>query len=407
MQLCCEDYREFALWHRVQRLSWAGTSAVDTRFVTRSHAKVVARGDFGRLIEVLATEGFDVIGPTKLDEAIVYRPVVAVDDLPIGWTDNQDGGSYRLEQRDDAALFGFVVGPQSWKAFLFPPRSTLLTIESVDGELTFTAPEPANRRYAFLGIRSCELAAIAIQDRVFLESGSVDRTYASNRSGLFTVGVNCAVAGGTCFCVSMDTGPRCTSGYDLVLTEVLTADTHEFVFEAGSAAGEQVLEQVPGREATDADFQRVAAIVADTSATMGRDMDTTGVRELLYTSRDSPHWENVAERCLSCTNCTLVCPTCFCSTTEDTASLDGASGERSRRWDSCFALDFTGLHGHPVRESPAARYRQWLTHKLATWQDQFDSLGCVGCGRCITWCPVGIDITKEVAAIRTRSEVPA
>ena len=375
--------------------------------MTTSQSKVVERGDIGVLIGLLATRGFDVIGPTKQDQAIVYRTIAAIDDLPIGWTDVQDAGSYRLERRDDAALFGYVVGPQSWKAYLFPPRSTLLTIENVDGGMVFSSPEAPDRRYAFLGVRACELAAIAIQDRVFLESGHVDRTYASNRADLFTVGVNCAVAGGTCFCVSMDAGPRCTSGYDLVLTEVLDEATHQFVFEAGSEAGREVLEQLPGRPATDADFDRVVAIAAATSAQMGRSMDTTGVRELLYTNRDSAHWDDVAERCLSCTNCTLVCPTCFCSTTEDTASLDASSGERIRRWDSCFALDFTDLHGHPVRETPASRYRQWLTHKLATWQDQFDSLGCVGCGRCITWCPVGIDITQEVAAIRTGTEVPA
>ena len=367
----------------------------------------MGRADFGILISLLAAEGFDVVGPTKHDQTIVYRPISAVEDLPIGWTDVQDGGAYRLERRDDEALFGYVVGPQSWKSYLFPPRSTLLTIENVDGELVFSPPAAPERRFAFVGVRACELAAIAIQDRVFLESGHVDRTYANNRVGLFTVGVNCAVAGGTCFCVSMDTGPRCTTGYDLVLTEVLDDSTHHFVFEAGSEAGQAILDQLPGHDATGADFDQVAAIMSATASAMGRAMDTTGVRELLYTSRDSAHWDEVAERCLTCTNCTLVCPTCFCSTTEDTASLDATTGARSRRWDSCFALDFTGLHGHPVRETPAARYRQWLTHKLATWQDQFDSLGCVGCGRCITWCPVGIDITQEVAAIRTRSEVPA
>ncbi len=363
--------------------------------------------DLGILIDLLADSGYDVIGPTKQDQTIVYRPISAIDDLPIGWTDVQDGGSYRLVRRDDSALFGYVVGPHSWKSYLFPPRSVLLTIENVDGELIFTPPDAPDRRYAFIGIRACELAAIAIQDRVFLGSGQVDTTYANNRAGLFTVGVNCAVAGGTCFCASMKTGPRCLAGYDLVLTEVLDESTHHFVFEAGSDAGGEVLHQLPGRDATEADFARVAAIVDDTAAHMGRSMDTRRVREDIYTNRDSAHWDRVAERCLSCANCTLVCPTCFCSTTEDTASLDAALGQRERRWDSCFTLDFSGLHGHPVRETPTARYRQWLTHKLATWQDQFDSIGCVGCGRCITWCPVGIDITHEVAAIRTRSEVPA
>lgn len=370
-------------------------------------AKVIARGDFGVLLEVLNADEYDVIGPTKLDQAIVYRRLATVDDLPIGWTDEQDGGTYRLVPRDDAALFGYVVGPQSWKSYLFPPRSTLLTIERVDGALAFSAEPAPQRRYAFLGIRACELAAIAIQDTVFLDSGHVDRIYASNRQDLLTIGVNCAVAGGTCFCVSMGTGPRCTTGFDLVLTEVLDGATHEFIFETGSEAGERILELLPGRSAEAADFERVSQIVANTTDHMGRQLDTEGVKDLLHNNHEHSRWDEVAERCLTCTNCTLVCPTCFCSTTEDIATLDGTTGARTRRWDSCFTLDFSGLHGRPVRESPRARYRQWLTHKLASWQDQFDTIGCVGCGRCITWCPVGIDLTEEVAAFRAGSEVPA
>ena len=205
----------------------------------------------------------------------------------------------------------------------------------------------------------------------------------------------------------MGTGPECTSGYDLVLTEVIEPDRHEYVIESGSAAGQAILEGIAGRAATDSDFDRVQEIVADTSAHMGRSLDTEGIKDLLQGNRDSPHWNEVAARCLTCTNCTLVCPTCFCSTTEDTASLDGSTATRERRWDSCFTMDFTTLHGSAVRVSAMSRYRQWMTHKMAGWYDQFGTSGCVGCGRCITWCPVGIDITAEVAALRAGTEVPA
>ena len=370
-------------------------------------AKVVERSDIGSLIDVLGDAGYTVVGPTLRDHTIVYDELGGVEDLPIGWTDEQDGGSYKLVRRDDAALFGYAVGPHSWKRFLYPPRSTLLTIRRVNGNLIFDEPEPSSVKYAFVGARACELAAIAIQDTIFLDSGHVDRTYQDNRRDLFTVAVNCAVAGGTCFCASMNTGPECTAGYDLVLTEVIAADRHHFVIESGSDTGQQVLDSLPGREATAADIAAVAAIVADTTAHMGRTLDTAGLKELLQANRASLHWDEVATRCLTCTNCTLVCPTCFCSSTEDDASLDGATATRSRRWDSCFTMDFTLLHGSPVRSSPSSRYRQWITHKLADWHDQFGTSGCVGCGRCITWCPVGIDITAEVAAIRAGTEVRA
>ena len=102
---------------------------------------------------------------------------------------------------------------------------------------------------------------------------------------------------------------------------------------------------------------------------------------------------------MACGNCTLVCPTCFCATVQDTTDVSGTV-ERDREWASCFDVEHSYLHGGSVRETTRARYRQWMTHKLSTWWDQFGTSGCVGCGRCVTWCPVGIDITEEAAAIR-------
>ncbi|HLF43603.1 MAG TPA: 4Fe-4S dicluster domain-containing protein [Acidimicrobiia bacterium] len=366
--------------------------------------RVVHRENMGHLFDALAQEGYTIVGPRVRDDAIVYDELDGVDDLPIGWTDDQEAGRYRLRRRDDEALFGYAVGQHSWKKVLYPPRTTLIQVTKANGSLQFTQTEVPETRYAFLGVRACELAAIAIQDRVFLNSGEVDRTYQTARQDVFTVAVNCMVAGGTCFCVSMETGPRCTSGYDLVLTEIIEDGRHEFVFEAGSESGERVLSMLPGRSPTNEDATTVDRIVERTTASMGRSMDTAGIKELLLTNLEHPRWEEVANRCLACTNCTLVCPTCFCSTTEDTVTLDGVSASRSRRWDSCFTMDFSSLHGVPVRESTRSRYRQWMTHKLATWFDQFGSSGCVGCGRCITWCPVGIDITEEVAAIRASQD---
>jgi formate hydrogenlyase subunit 6/NADH:ubiquinone oxidoreductase subunit I len=362
--------------------------------------RVVDRADFGLLFDALDEAGYTVVGPTVQDKAIVYDDLTSVEDLPIGWTDEQDGGFYRLRRREDEALFGYAVGPHSWKKYLFPPKTDLLQVKRTDGTLFFNETELPEVRYAFLGVRACELAAIAIQDKVFLESGAVDRTYQNARQGVFKVAVNCIVAGGTCFCVSMETGPESTSGYDLVLTEVIDAGRHEFVFEAGTEAGESILAELPGRPVAESDRTQVAHIVAETASSMGRSMDNAGIKELLYSNQEHPRWDDVAERCLACSNCTLVCPTCFCSTTEDVSTLDGTDATRSRRWDSCFTLDFSALHQVPVRTSTKARYRQWMTHKLASWYDQFGSSGCVGCGRCITFCPVGIDLTQEVAAIR-------
>lgn len=336
--------------------------------------------------------------------AIVYDTVASPADLPVGVSDAQDAGEYCLVPRDDAALFGYAVGPHSWKKYLFPPRETLWDAEFVDGTLRFTERDDSSQRLAFIGVRACELAALSIQDRVFMGSGYRDGSYANTRKSSFVVAVNCSSPSGTCFCTSMGTGPSCEDGYDLVLTEVLRPDDHFFVVEPGSDLGATILERLPTRPASESDVAAAQEVVSRAAASMGRHFDNEGVRELLARSAEHPRWEEVATRCLACTNCTLVCPTCFCSTTEDRAGLSGQGATRTRRWDSCFNLDFSSVHGAPVRSSTSAMYRQWLTHKLSTWYEQFGTSGCVGCGRCITWCPVGIDITEEVASIRRETK---
>lgn len=361
---------------------------------------VFEAADFQSLLDALGRRGYRVVGPTLRDGAIVYDALASVDDLPVGWTDTQDGGTYRLSRRADQALFGYAVGPQSWKQFLHPPRLRLWQAQRQ--EQTFEIlPDTADvPRYAFLGVRACELQAIGVQDKVFMHNGYTDPTYAARRAEAFIVALNCGQAGGTCFCVSMHTGPQVTQGFDLALTEVLDAARHYFVVQIGTARGAEVLGEVPHRQAQPQEVTAAEAIVARTAQQMGRSLDTTDLKELLYRNLDHPRWDEVATRCLSCTNCTMVCPTCFCTSVEDVTDLSGQQAERWRRWDSCFSIDFSYLHGGSVRTSTRARYRHWLTHKLATWIDQFGTSGCVGCGRCITWCPVAIDLTEEVRAIR-------
>ncbi|MGE5273051.1 MAG: 4Fe-4S dicluster domain-containing protein [Verrucomicrobiota bacterium] len=350
------------------------------------------------LVAALSARGYTVVGPTVRDGAIVYEELGTASDLPAGWTDVQDGGSYRLERRDDEARFGFAVGPTSWKRFLFPARVRLWQATQGGDGLEVEEPTVDAGPFAFFGVRPCELAAIAIQDRVFLGGRYADRDYAGRRENVFLVAVNCHEPGGTCFCVSMDTGPTARDGYDLVVTELLDGP-HRFLVGAGSERGQEVLAELGGSEPTEADLRAAAAQATDAAGRMGRQLDTHGIRELLRDNLEHPRWEEVAQRCLTCGNCTLACPTCFCSAVEDANDLDGGA-ERTRVWDSCFSVDYSYIHGGAIRQSPRARYRQWLTHKLGTWHDQFGSSGCVGCGRCITWCPVGIDITEEVAAIR-------
>lgn len=361
---------------------------------------VIEREHFQGIFNMLVQKGYQIIGPTLGEGALVYDRLNTPDDLPVGWTDVQDGGAYQLKKRDDKALFGYVVGPHSWKKYLFPPVLRLWQAKREGSGFQITSENEATPQFAFIGVRACELHAISIQDKVFLNGKFVDPHYQSRRKGIFVLAVNCGMAGGTCFCASMNTGPKATSGFDLALTEILDGSNHYFVVEVGTDAGAEALQNIPHRQASTNETNAEENIIQNTSNQMGRNMDTADVKELLYKNYDHPRWDTVAERCLTCANCTMVCPTCFCSTVEDVTDLTGEHAERWRKWDSCFTKDFSYIHGGSIRSSPKSRYRQWMTHKLATWIDQLGVSGCVGCGRCITWCPVGIDITEEVRAIR-------
>jgi sulfhydrogenase subunit beta (sulfur reductase) len=356
----------------------------------------------GRLIASLQTRGYQVVGPQVRDGAIVYDTLERLEDLPVGWEDEQAPGRYRLGKNGASSVFGYAVGPHSWKRYLHPPEVRLSHAEGSgqDFRILENGAQTDVRKLALFGVRSCELAAISIQDRVFMGDKYTEPAYAARRNGLFVVAVQCTRASASCFCTSMNAGPRAERGFDLALTEVTDGESPSFVVETGSEAGAEVLAGLKPHKATAKLVRQAEEAVKGAAAAITRSMDTSDIRGLLYENFEHPRWDEVAARCLSCGNCTMVCPTCFCSTVEDWSDVAGGHAERWRRWDSCFGQSFSYIHGGSVRMSPRSRYRQWLTHKLAAWIDQFGTSGCVGCGRCITWCPVGIDITQEVAAIR-------
>jgi ferredoxin len=371
--------------------------------------RLMEAGALDRLFESLHEAGYRVVGPTVRDGAIVLDELAAVGDLPFGWGVRLEPGGYRLRRRDDTAAFGHSAGPGSWKQFLHPPREKLWSARlaengfEIDQDGSDSRLDPDPPQLAFFGVRPCDLRAIQIQDQV-LGSGGGNSRYAARRAAVLIVAVNCTEPGETCFCTSMGTGPEAGPGYDLALTELVSGEQHAFLVDVGTEAGASVLASVPLTPAGAAMIDRGRSAVAEASQRMGRSMPAAGLRELMAGSHDADRWDDVASRCLTCGNCTLACPTCFCTSVEDVTDLTGDHAERWQHWASCFDLDFSYLHGGPVRASASSRYRQWLTHKLGTWHDQFGSSGCVGCGRCIVWCPVGIDITEEVAALEAEAQ---
>lgn len=366
---------------------------------------IIDTDGLGALVRELIADGYQVIGPTVSDNAIVLSELTDAAQLPAGWGVETGPGYYRLRRRDDDAMFAHSAGPQSWKTFLHPPRRKLW---SSDADGVFHPAEPGSDdeapRYALLGVRGCDLAAIGKLRDVLGGGSHPDGSFQARHRSLFVVAVNCTEPGEVCFCVSMGTGPAAGPGADLTLTEMTPAGGHRFVVETGTDAGRELLARIDHRDATGDETGSARTAVEDAAQRMGRAMPEGDLRALLAGSRDSSLWTDVAERCLTCGNCTMVCPTCFCTTTEDVTDLTGDHAERWQRWSSCFELDFSYLHGGSVRSSGESRYRQWLTHKLGTWHDQFGGSGCVGCGRCIAWCPVGIDLTEEVGRLAASDE---
>jgi len=352
------------------------------------------------LVQHLWREGFRVLGPVPRDGAVVFDEVRSVSDLPVGLREEQQPGRYRLVPGVDGEIFGVVNGPGSLKPSFFAPEEPLLRVRRQGTGFRVDEVTPSPVRVAFLGVRACDLAALAVQDRIFLHDHVRDAHYAARREHVLLIAVNCTRAASTCFCTSMGTGPQATRGHDLALTEL----DDVFLVESASPTGSAVVAALCPEPAEAGEMDDARARIAGCAAAMQRRLDTSDLPDLLYEEAESSRWDDVARRCLSCTNCTMVCPTCFCHAVVDQTELDGNMSHRVRQWDSCFSLEHAHIHGKNFRPRIHDRYRQWLTHKLASWIDQFGTSGCVGCGRCITWCPVGIDLTEEVAAIRAERD---
>ena len=352
------------------------------------------------LIGILKAQGYQVWGAREHDGALGLGPIAAAADLPRGRIEAAEAGTVRLVDGPRDAVFDHTLPMQGLKQAVYPAQERLYTT----GADMAAQEEPVEAPpLAVIGVRPCDLAALDTLTTVFEGGPFVDTRFSQRREALLLVAVNCMRPAATCFCASMNTGPRAEDGFDLALDELIDAERHVLLVSAGSARGREILKSLSGEPASQADLQAARDGSRACAEAQPRHM-AEGVEDLLKRSYEHPHWAAVAERCLSCANCTMVCPTCFCSTVEDRSSLDGAEAERWRRWDSCFTLDFSYLHGGAVRTETASRYRQWITHKLAHWHDQFGMSGCVGCGRCIGWCPVGIDITAEVAALAQAQE---
>lgn len=360
----------------------------ETGFLTRHR--------FGALLAVLTEAGHRVLGPVHRDGAIVYSDLHDAADLPAGVMVETLPGRVRSTGTQLPRTFAWANAAQALKPLLFRPEEVLWRVaRGADGALAFEAAEARAQPLAVIGVRACDLAALRLQDQHFLHGPYRDERYAARRARLLLVAVNCTHPAATCFCAATGDGPQAQEGFDLLLDEL----DEGFMVTAGSGRGRELFADLPLLPARQDQMRKVASANHKSRAMQTRAIPPGDLYDPLMARRDHPRWSEVAERCLSCGNCTQVCPTCFCSREQDQAQLDGLASDHVRQWDSCFSAGHSYIHGLVVRGEPRHRYRQWLTHKLGGWHRQYGRSGCVGCGRCIAWCPVGIDICAEVNAL--------
>ena len=348
-----------------------------------------------------------MLGPQVDGPAVRWGPLTGPDELPQGIGAETSPGHYRLKQRSGPERFAWGPSPDSLKRWLHVPEECFVHAAQDNGAFHILPGEQpgappggaAPPKFAFIGMRPCDLAALVRLDAVFLKGPYVEEHYSARRREAFLVVVNCTASLDTCFCASMECGPGARTGYDVALTEHTAEEPAAYLAEAGSARGVALIEAITAPRAEPGFIAECREACKQAAAVQRRRVDWRTAPAVMLRSFEHPRWEQTARRCLACGNCTLTCPTCFCVNTIEHTAIDGSTGGRSRVWDSCFTQNFTYIHGGSVRTSVKSRYRQWLGHKLAWWQQQFGTAGCTGCGRCIAWCPAGIDISEEFAAL--------
>jgi ferredoxin len=345
------------------------------------------------LIQNLRRQGFTVVGPSLSDGVVRLAEVGDLGDLASGILDVQGPGTYTVSF-GSPLVFLSVNGPDSPKEYLHPSGVELLKLAEKSDGVDVVSVFHSNKKYAFVGIRPCDLRGVEVMDRTMMVPGFEDPIYSSLRRGAVFVVANCTRAGNNCFCTSMGSGPVADQGYDLAITELPEKLLLDIPEESSS-----LLEGIETTPATEEDLRMAREMVRHTREQMAKRIERENPSELMREQTDSPVWKTTAERCLACGNCTMVCPTCFCNVTEDRTDIKDGSVSRVRLWDSCLTKEFTYSAGGNPRQERIARYRQFVMHKFAYWPEQFGVYGCVGCGRCITWCPVGIDITETVNGI--------
>jgi len=330
----------------------------------------INKSDLKKLVDAIRKDGI-FYGPVKRGQEVLLSPVGQGDEIELDY-------------------YNFKLPP---KNLFFQKSEVLFTYE--EGKMSEVPLK--NISSVLFGVRPCDSISFLYLDRVFLDENFLDPYYRNRRNNTVVIALACSVPRTTCFCTSVGGKPTGREGADLFSS--LLGDS--LLFEACSEKGRTFMAnyssffQEPDRDDIKArDEQSEGA-----GEKIGK-VDVAGITEKLADLFGSPLWEEISRRCLGCGACTYLCPTCHCFGLYD--EKYDSKGARIRVQDSCmFPFFVLEASGHNPRDLIWERMRQRVMHKFFTTVKNFENMYCVGCGRCITACPVNMDIRETLREIVT------
>jgi ferredoxin len=322
-----------------------------------------------------------------IDGYDLYAPVHLAEGVPV----------YRKMGRPDEVDLSLLNPQKSLKEVFFPQDEVMFRYEKVDQETQMVSTEEVKRERVVLGARPCDIEAISIIEEVFSGREYTDIYFLNKRKATMIIGMACHQPLPTCFCSSTGGGPFVRKGSDLFLIDLGEAYLVEILTEKGEAFKKNKF----FKKTSAKNLQLAKELEEKASKKTDSTIPVKGIDQKLDQWVESPFWDRVHEKCISCRVCTYLCPTCHCFDIMDEALNE--KGQRVRNWDSCLSEFYTlETSGHNPRATCRERTRQRLMHKFNYFPKVFDRIACVGCGRCILYCPVNFDIREVIKEINAK-----